>query len=657
MKLFFPPITVACVLLSFNVSGAVLYVDVNNTSPASPYTNWTTAATNIQDAVDAANPGDTVRVTNGIYQTGGRVVYGSLTNRVAVTRALTVQSINGPLVTTIKGYRVPGTTNGDTAIRCVYLTNGAFLSGFTLTNGATRSTGDAKLEQSGGGIWCESGAIITNCTLTGNAAANDGGGAYSGSFYDSRLTGNLATYGAGAYGSFMTNCTLTGNSASQSGGGVGGGTTWNCTLTSNTAFYSGGGAWSGELVNCTVTGNSTPSYGGGAALTVLFGCTLTGNFTSGQWGTGGGAYNGPLYNCTLTNNSSTLSGGGADSANLNNCIVAGNSARHGGGVYSGTHQHCIFTGNTAGDYGGGALYANLYYCTLTNNSAAWGGGSYAGSLYYCALIANSVTWYGGGAYSSTLLDCVLAANSSAYGGGAYYSTLYNCTLVANSASATGGGCYRSTNHNCIIYFNNAGNSPNCYSGVVNYCCTTPLPGGTGNLTNAPLFINQAAGNYRLSSNSPCINAGENSSTGSFDLDGRTRIAGGTVDLGTYEFQGPGMGEFIGWLQQLGLPTDGTADYTDTDGDGINNWQEYLADTSPLDANDFLHITSFTRSGTYNQLWWASKSTRLYQVQRRQSFDAASSWETIITNATPGWNNVGFDNMGPQYFYRIQAVQP
>jgi hypothetical protein len=77
----------------------------------------------------------------------------------------------------------------------------------------------------------------------------------------------------------------------------------------------------------------------------------------------------------------------------------------------------------------------------------------------------------------------------------------------------------------------------------------------------------------------------------------------------------------------------------------------------VDANDCLCITNFTRSGTYNTLWWTSKSTRLYQVERRESLDAASPWETIITNAAPGWNNVGFDNTGPQYFYRIRAVRP
>ena len=52
-------LTVALLLATAGSAlAAVHYVDVNSTNPTPPFTNWSTAATIIQAAVDAAAAGD-----------------------------------------------------------------------------------------------------------------------------------------------------------------------------------------------------------------------------------------------------------------------------------------------------------------------------------------------------------------------------------------------------------------------------------------------------------------------------------------------------------------------------------------------------------------------------------------------------------------------
>ena len=196
--------TVGLMFFILRASSATLFVDLNSTNPVSPYAGWDTAATNIQDAIDASGDGDQIWVTNGIYQTGGRVMAGSLTNRVALNKAVTVQSVNGPFVTIIQGSH---TANGGAAVRCAWLTNNAALIGFTLKWGATQTGGDT----SGGGVWCaSSNAMVANCVIAFNTAFQNGGGAYQGTLNNCLICSNST---GGACNAFLNNCTVISNAS------------------------------------------------------------------------------------------------------------------------------------------------------------------------------------------------------------------------------------------------------------------------------------------------------------------------------------------------------------------------------------------------------------------------------------------------------------
>ena len=245
------------------------YVTTNG-NDAAVGTSWATAKCTIQAAVDVATAGGRVWVSNGVYATGGATNYpagSTLTNRVAIYKLLTVQSVNGPEVTIIQG----SGTNGDGVARCVYVGSNAVLSGFTLTNGVTL--------QQGGGAYCEKSGVINHCNLLGNLAGKDGGG---------------------VLGGILNFCILSGNRVDE---------------------YSGGGAFESTLNDCLVINNSGASYGGGAYGSTLNRCRLSQNRAT----QGGGAYNCTLNSCLVDNNLHGLQGGGAFESTLYNCTAVSNN--------------------------------------------------------------------------------------------------------------------------------------------------------------------------------------------------------------------------------------------------------------------------------------------------------------------------------------------
>jgi predicted outer membrane repeat protein len=461
------PEGVSCSLTVQVQTAPVHYVALGSTNPVSPFSTWETAADNIQSVVDATSfPGALVLVNDGLYEVGERAAYGLMTNRVVVDKPVTIQSLNGPAKTIIVGAPAPAGGCGDGAIRCVYLADGAVLSGFTLTNGATRTAGNGEYEDKGGAVWCSSlNAVVANCVLTGNLAYERGGAIYGG--------------------------TLSG-----------------CTLANNNSAMDGGAAYGSSLTDCVLTGNHAGNRGGATCSSLLRGCTVTGNAT----------------------------------------------------------------------------------------------GAFAGAV-----------------------DLSTAENS-------------------------------------IIYFNgtNSAGQPADWSlGTLNYCCTTsvgPLP-GICNFTNEPIFVDWTNGNFHLQSNSPCINAGKNSSVSTTkDLEGNPRIVGGAVDLGAYEFQMPASQLSYAWLQSHGLTTDGSADFLDSDGDGFNNRQEYIAGTDPTNSGSALLLLSVSSASVGVAVTWQSVTNRYYSLQRSTEITNQARFSCVASDIAGGLGTTSFtDSNAPttgSFFYKV-----
>ncbi|TAJ11711.1 T9SS C-terminal target domain-containing protein [Marinilabiliaceae bacterium JC017] len=170
-------------------------------------------------------------------------------------------------------------------------------------------------------------------------------------------------------------------------------------------------------------------------------------------------------------------------------------------------------------------------------------------INYCWFRINYANQDGGALYCNGHdLKCyasVFSENKAGRYGGAIRinqgtSVLSGVTVVNNSSDYYGGGIYgENTNvDNSIIYSNKAQvsdyNIGNC---EVAYSCVEDEITGEGNITDDPVFIDAANGDFRLNYQSPCINAGMNDSIPSgilTDFKGNDRLAGDVVDMGVFE---------------------------------------------------------------------------------------------------------------------------
>lgn len=441
------------------------------------------------------------------------------------------------------GYSVGGITNVSTRATiegCTFSGNTAYADSFHYSDAL------------GVGAMCNirSNTTVTSCIFSENSLLGGGENctfAAGGMF---NITSSL----------MITKCTFSGNLGSINwgpsvcGGGMGNYRSnpvlTNCVFQENCATIGYGGSASGGMCNvestpkitdCTFSQNSSSvmypwadeSFGGGAILNLNSNLTIT--------------------RCTFNQNSASTDGfisrssGGIFSAEssqiIDNCIFRRNSAspysgsliEAGGGILSlngslmikntrfiansGCPMYCSFGGAGAC----GAIYSGdwdtrIVNCTFEQN---WGVANGTGAP------GSPAAWAAGG---------LISANAN----------VNNCLFIGNSGYAdsigggsAAGGIMSSSGivTNCILW----GNSP-CEAKDSVVVIYSDIKGGwtegEGNINIDPQFMPDG---YHLTSNSPCINAGDPTGnySGQKDIDGQARVIGGRVDIGADEFSAKG----------------------------------------------------------------------------------------------------------------------
>jgi hypothetical protein len=316
----------------------IIYVDDDNVSGTANGVSWTTAYTNVQDALAAAVSGNEIWVAQGVYYPdeglgqinddyyshfelkNGVALYGGFDPDFGVVDFIdrdwevypTVLSGDLGQNDTTDANGVVTTTESIVnwnALQVVYgigVTETVVLDGFTVTAGQAYGFSN----KNGGGIYISGGSpILSHLFISGNLANSHGAGIY---------TENSQAK--------LTDITVSGNLCHSFGGGMSNVNSSpimsDVILINNTGGFGGGMSnEGGDVVLSQVEIlNNRAEYGGGMynyeGTLSMTNAILVGNY-AGSWG--GGIYNG--Y---------------SDSGTFTNLTIASNSADEGGGVFNNT---------------------------------------------------------------------------------------------------------------------------------------------------------------------------------------------------------------------------------------------------------------------------------------------------------------------------------
>jgi hypothetical protein len=130
-------------------------------------------------------------------------------------------------------------------------------------------------------------------------------------------------------------------------------------------------------------------------------------------------------------------------------------------------------------------------------------------------------------------------------------------------------------------------------------------------------------------------------------------------MGAYEFQQ--LDPFQAWLEQYGLPTDGSADFTDSDGDGHDNTQEWVAvRIPPMLDRSYGWCRSAKGSGV--TVSWSSVTNRTYALEVATDLGVAPAFSLLQADisgllGTTTWTDTNAVGAAPRFYRCGSSSQP